>query len=317
MSLLDPDWIRGADAGDFWIFAAVLCTAAVAGFFGLWRFYLRLQLVEDTPRSLIRSAAQGYVKLSGTSLLMPGEPILGPLTRMRCVWWSYKVERYVHSGKNSHWETVKSDVSGELFLIDDGSGQCVVDPDQAEVYPAVREVWYGHSAWPEGGPALGGSRIGADYRYSEERMLEGGTLYALGYFHTQGPITAADIDEDVRQQLVAWKKDQTWLLRQFDANHDGQVDMQEWEAARQEARRLVLERERDNLQRPPINVLGRTLPQDGRSFILSTLPQKKLETRLRLYAVACLLLFFSAGAAATYVLQVRLSEPPAGAHVSP
>lgn len=317
MSLHDPDWIRGLPADDFWFYTAIACAAAIAAFLGVWRFYRRLQLVEDTPQSLIRSAAQGYVELSGKSLLMPGEPILGPLTRQRCVWWSYKIERYVRSGRSSHWETLKSDISGELFLIDDGSDRCVVDPDQAEVYPSTKDVWYGDGAWPEGGPALGGSRLGAKYRYSEERMLEGGTLYALGYFHTQGPITAADIDEDVRQQLVSWKRDQAWLLRQFDTNHDGQVDQQEWEVARQEARRLVLERERENLQRPPVNVLSMTPPQDGRSFILSTLPRKKLETRLRLYAIGCLLLFFCAGAAATYLLQARLSDPPARTQMSP
>jgi hypothetical protein len=78
---------------------------------------------------------------------------------------------------------------------------------------------------------------------------------------------------------------------------------------------LVLEREREALQRPPVNVLG--LPPDGRAFILSTLPQQGLETRLRLYVGACLLAFFCAGALGTYLVDVRLSTPPAGSHVSP
>lgn len=306
MSLIDPDWVRHAHADEFWFWTLMLCGAALAAFFGVWRFYRRLQLVEDTPQSMVRSAAQGYLELAGVGKLMPGEPILGPLTRLRCVWWSYKVERYMHSGRSSHWQTLKSEISGELFLMDDGTGQCVVDPDGAEVYPAAKDVWYGSSDWPESGPALGGSRFGADYRYTEERMPEGGQIYALGYFHTQGPPSAGDIDEDVRQQLAAWKKDQEWLIRQFDTNRDGQVDQQEWEAARQEARRLVLERERQNLNRPPLNVLSRTPLHDGRAFILSTLPRKKLETRLRLYALACLIVFFLAGAVSVWLLQVRL-----------
>ena len=304
MSLLDPDSLRGIDPGHFWIFTAVVWAAAVAAFFSGWRSFSRLQLVEDTPKSLIRSAAQGYVELAGTSRLMPGEPILAPLTRMRCVWWSYSVEEHVGAGKSSHWQTISDGTSGELFWLEDATGRCVVDPDKAVVYPSAKDVWYGSSATPEGGPHMGGMHLGGRYRYTERRMLEGDPLYALGYFHTQGPVSAGDIDEEVRQQLAAWKQDQAWLIQHFDTNHDGVVDQQEWEAARQEARRLVLEQERDNLKRPPVDVLGR--PPDGREFILSTLPQKKLETRLRVYALACLLSFICAGALGTYLVGVRL-----------
>ena len=305
MPLFDPDWIRHADAGHFWIFTAAIGAVSLAGFFGIWRNYRRLLLVEDTPKSLIRSAAQGYVELEGEARLMPGAPIIAPLTRASCLWWSYRIEQYVRSGKSSHWKTIKSEISPGLFLIVDDTGQCVVDPDHALVYPSAKNVWYGNDSWPDAGPAMGAMRIGSSYRYTEERMHDQDWLYALGYFHTQDPVSDADIDEEVRQQLLAWKKDQAWLIQHFDTNHDGQVDMQEWDAARAEARRLVLEQERENMQRPPVNVLNR--PPDGRDFILSTLPQPNLESRLRLYALGCLLLFFCAGALAAYLLSVRLS----------
>lgn len=305
MSLLDPDLIRSAAAGRFWPAAAAVWGVCLGGFFLGWRFFRRLQVVQDTPKSLIRSAAQGYVELSGLSRLMPGDPILGPLTRMRCVWWSYSVEEHVGSGKNSRWERVSNGKSGELFHIEDSTGRCVIDPDHAVVYPSAKNVWYGSSASPDTAPNMGMGSFGGRYRYTEARIDEGAPLYALGYFHTQGPISAGDIDDEVRQQLAAWKKDQAWLIRHFDANHDGQVDPQEWEAARAEARRLVLEQERDNLKRPPVDVLGR--PPDGREFILSTLPRGKLEARLRLYAAVCLLGFICAGALGTYLVQVRLS----------
>ena len=308
--LLDPDLIRGASVEHFWLLVAGISATSIVCFFAGWRFFRRLQLVEDTPKSLVRSAAQGYVELSGVSRLMPGDPILAPLTRMPCVWWSYSGDEHVGSGKNSHWQTVSKETSGELFWLEDSTGRCVVDPDKALVYPSAKDVWYGSSATPEGGPHLGGVHLGGRFRYTERRMLEGDPLYALGLFHTQGPVSAGDIDEEVRQQLAAWRQDQAWLIQHFDANHDGQVDQQEWEAARAEARRLVLERERDNLKRPPVDVLG--CPRDGREFILSTLPQKKLETRLRLYAAVYLLCFLGAGALGTYLVDVRLTSP--GAH---
>ena len=313
LSFLDPGWIRAADPGDFWLSASIIWALAFFSAFLAWRSFRRLQAVEDTPRSLIRSAAQGYVEFAGTGRLMPGEPILAPLTRRRCLWWSYRIEEYVGSGRNAHWSNIRNEVSGELFLVDDGTGQCVIDPDKAEVIPSAKDVWYGSSAIPEGGPGLS---QGSGYRYTEERMHEDDPICALGYFHTQGPVSSADIDEEVRQQLVAWKQDQAWLIQHFDSNHDGQVDQQEWDAARQEARRLVLEQERENLKRPPVNVLSR--PADGRDFILSALPRKKLEARLRLYVAAGLLCFFCAGALGTYALSVRLTHAPAaGIQIAP
>lgn len=301
--MIDPGWVREADAGHFWLFAGLTWSACVAGFAGTWHFSRRLRLVEDTPESLIRSAAQGYVELQGHARLMPGDPIIAPLTRQSCAWWRYTIERYSRSGRSSHWTTVERGTSDGLFLIDDGSGQCVVDPDGAVVYASSKDVWYGDTPMPEGGPGLGKFAIGSSYRYTEERMHDGDFLYALGQFHTQGPASGADIDEEVRRQLAAWKRDQAELLRRFDVNHDGQVDIQEWDAARAEARRIVLEQERQSLQRPPVNILGRD--PDGRDFVLSTLPQNSLEWRLRLYAAGCLAAFLLAGAFGTWLLNAR------------
>ena len=58
------------------------------------------------------------------------------------------------------------------------------------------------------------------------------------------------------------------------------------------------------MQRPPVNVLSRA--PDGRDFILSTLPQKNLEWRLRLYVFGCLVVFLAGGALGTWLLDVRL-----------
>ena len=300
LSFLDPVWIRATGPGEFWFVAAVLWSLAVFALAHGLRHWLRLRAIADIPRSLIRSAAQGQVELEGQAKLMPGPPIVAPLSGMRCLWWSYTI----HGPSNStgSFEGLESDASGELFLLDDGSGQCVIDPDGAEVYASVTDVWHGATPTPEGGPHMS---AGGGYTYTEHRINEGDALRAQGYFHTQGPVSSADIDEEVRQQLAEWKRDQTWLIQHFDANHDGQVDQQEWEAARQEARHLVLERERENLKRPPVNVLGRA--RDGRALVLSTTPRQKLRARLQLHMWAGLLAFICLGAAATHMLSVRFS----------
>lgn len=310
--LLDAQQIRDMEPGHFWILTLAVWAVALAAFVAAFYFLRRLRIMEDTPKSAIRSAAQGYVELQGSCRLMPGEPIIAPLTQQRCVWWAYQIEEHVGSGKNARWQTVRSEKSSELFLVADETGQCVVDPDHAEVYPSASQTWYGSTEIPEGGPNMGGYAlgIGARYRYVEKRVHESDPLYALGFFHTQGPVSQGDINEEVRVLLVKWKQDQAWLKQHFDKNHDGQVDDQEWEAARQEARRIVMEQEREAMARPPVNMLSK--PQDDRPFILSTIPQKRLESRMRIYVVACLLLFFLGGSFGTYILDVRLSATPAG-----
>jgi hypothetical protein len=305
---LDAHWIVAAGPGDFWLSAGIALLLTLAGLAGFLLFLRRLSFVKDTPQSLIRSAAQGYVELQGACRLMPGAPIIAPLTRQPCVWWSYSIEQKHEHGNNSNWRTVQHATSDDLFYIEDGTGHCAVDPEHAVVYSSIKQVWYGNSEWPEGGPALGKLGIGAGYRYCEHRIESDDPLYALGYFHTQGPVGMGEINEEIRQLLVEWKQNQAALIQRFDANHDGRIDQAEWDAAREEARKEILAQEREAMSRPPINVLSR--PPDGRPFILSTTPQQKLETRLRLYIAASLLAFFVAGAVSARMLTVRLAYAP-------
>ncbi|MGH8400725.1 MAG: GIDE domain-containing protein [Gammaproteobacteria bacterium] len=308
---LSAHWITGADPGDFWFTAGIAILLAVSGFIGIFVFLRRLRFVEDTPKSLIRSAAQGYVELNGRCQLMPGEPIIAPLTERPCVWWSYSIEQKKSAGNNRvTWSTIQHRTSDDLFFIEDGTGHCAVDPDHAVVYPSIKQIWYGDTEMPEGGPAIGRLGVTSSYRYSESRIESDDTLYALGYFHTQGPAGMGEINEEIRQLLVEWKHDQAALLRRFDTDHDGQIDQTEWDAAREEARKEVLAEERAAMSRPPMNILSR--PRDGRPFLLSTEPQTRLETRLRMYIAICLFGFFIAGAVSARMLTLRFeSVPPA------
>ena len=304
---LNAHWIVNAQADDFWFAAATAIVIALVGFVGIFVFLRRLRYIEDTPKSLIRSAAQGYVELQGRSRLMPGEPIIAPLTQSKCVWWTYKIEQKNQTGNNNRsWRTVQHATSDDLFFIEDYTGHCAIDPEHAVVYPSAKDVWFGNSEMPEGGPKLGTMRISADYRYSESRIDSDDQLYALGYFHTQGPVGMGEINEEVRQVLVEWKQNQAALIARFDTDHDGKISQQEWDAARAEARKEVLANEREAMQRPPMNVLSR--PPDGRPFILSTKPQKKLEGRMRLYIGACVLAFFISGSFSVRMLTVRLDH---------
>lgn len=315
-ALIPPEWARRVidlAPAEFWLGAGLLLALTLAAFYAIFHFLRRLRHIEGTPTSKIRSAAQGYVELDGVGRLLPGQPIRAPLTGVICTWYTFKVEERVETadhrgGRRQSWRTLRDGTSDDLFLLLDDTGECVIDPDGAEVIPAITEVWYGKTPEWSMGMAQPRNRfgVGARYRYTEKRMHPDDPLYALGMFRTLGGSQELpNTHEEVRQLLAHWKRDQAALHQRFDANGDGVLDVREWEQVRQEARREVLREQRTRAGQPAQHLLTR--PEDGRPYLLSVLPQHQLVGRLRAYAVAAVLVFLLGGAAATWFISVRLA----------
>lgn len=249
---------------------------------GLERF-LRLQarrrVMEDTPTSRIRSATQGYVELIGMARLMDGPPILSPLTHTECVWWRFKVERREEDDRHSRWTIVRKGTSTSLFLLDDGTGECVIDPDGAIVEPAFRRTWLGATPQPGGETTAPWMNVG-DYRYTEELILVGEQLYTLGWFTSVDGLQPS-VQERTREIVMAWKYD-PGVRQGFDANGDGRLDESEFAALREAAQRHAQDIQREQSLLPQTHVL-RADPQ-GRPFLLSTHDPQQLARRLHLHA---------------------------------
>mgnify|MGYP006966890906 CR=1 FL=1 len=75
-------------------------------FYLCFRYLYRYGVIEDTPTSKIRSAAQGYTELEGTANLLPGEPVYAALTQQLCPWFDYKIEK-----RTSHYSHGKRHTS--------------------------------------------------------------------------------------------------------------------------------------------------------------------------------------------------------------
>jgi hypothetical protein len=222
-------------------------TAAAAVF--LWRAvraWRENRLVEDTAASRIRSAAQGYVELTGHGLALPKAQGTAPLTGLPCTWWRYKIEERSSNGRSRSWTTIDSGTSESAFLLDDGTGQCIIDPRGAEVFPQSSSVWYGPTEWPQvripdGQGFLGklaDALIPSDrYRYTEYRLHEHETVCALGAYRTLGGVSVENPERAVAELLREWKQDQKSLLARFDTNHDGVLESDEWDRARAASRR--------------------------------------------------------------------------------
>lgn len=316
IALLAPatNWAKHSPGDDFWTFAIILVTLTVGGFIGAFYFFLRKRIIEDTPTSKIRSAAQGYVELSGIGKLMEGSTITGPLTGIPCTWYHYTIEEHRSSGKNSHWVTVEKEISDSLFLLVDDSGEVVIDPEKANVTPSTTDVWYGHSRHPKPRGNRDGtikkkgffSSMGR-YCYTEERMHPDDPLYAIGLFDTVGGTGSEfNIDGDVGALLREWKKNSEQLLTRFDENKDGQIGIEEWQKTRATALKQVQNQHAEQKAAAPVHVLGKTC-DSRRPYLLSALPQSDLLKRYSWYSTGLIVTFFVAGMIAAWMIGIRLS----------
>jgi E3 Ubiquitin ligase len=292
----------------FWLIVAALAAAAAYSFWYAFKAWAKNRVIEDTPTSRVRSAAQGYVEISGLSVLPPNCHNEAPLTRIPCAWWRYKIEERRSAGRSRSWFTIQGDTSTEPFLLDDGTGQCLIDPRGAEVFPGASNVWYGPSEWPEVRIPDGTGILGrlADalltdkYRYTEYRLQAREHVYAIGAFRSLGGAGAEDTETAAANLLHDWKKDQAALLARFDTNHDGTLSAAEWEQARAAARRQVLDGRAAEVRPPSVNVLGD--PTDGRAFLLAASDGETLARRFRRRAVAGIGGFVGSCAALTWML---------------
>ena len=270
-----------ADPIGFWVFA--LAAAVIAGLvlrLGLRAFW-RLRLIADTPTAKIRSAPQGYIELSG-QVLPHRDLVQAALTRLSCVWYRFKIEEKRGSGKNSHWATVESGEADRPFLLDDGTGRCLVEPSGAELHCRAEDTWYGSSRTAPRRREQGWLHWGGRFRFSEERIHDRDPIYLLGRFET--PRRGAEEKERMARGLLStWKRDPARMAG-FDKDGDGEISLEEWDGARAKAASLA-ERSESRLQAaPPLSRVGRT-SDPRRPFLIATIEANSLLRRLRLHAI--------------------------------
>ncbi len=260
---------------------------AALGFFAWLRAYRRYRAIVDTPRSRIASASQGYVELQGRATLFGPSDGIGFAWTPPAVWLRYAVYR-LRGGRHL---LVESGQSASVFVLEDDSGKALVDPEEAEVVSSRR-------FHEERG----------DFIYRGEYIAPGDTLYALGQLATEGgDHQPHDPAGDVASMLGNWKRDRPFLLAHYDRDGDGEIDIEEWQAARRDAEKTVAAKLRaeGHLLNPVRHRLGAS--HGWRPYLLGTVPEARLATRFRRWAVAHLMLFLLAGIATVLLAQ---SAPP-------
>ena len=260
----------------------VVCALVAALALLAWRGTLRRShAMDDTPTSKIASGAQGFVELQGRGQALDGAPLLSPLNQLPCLWYRYKIERK----RGNDWKTEEQHSSSALFVLDDGSGHCTVDPEGAEVSPQHTETW-----------------TRGEQRYTQSVLLAHERLYVLGEFRSH---SGTDLTLDARQDLIArlneWKQDMPTLLQHYDRNHDGELDLDEWEQVRHDAQQGIAQEHAVLRATPQSHHIGR--PGNGQPFLISSLPPERLGRRLRWWAYGHASVFVAALAGLGWSLQ--------------
>lgn len=263
-----PAWAIG--------FGALLAT----GLYGWLRALGTSRTITDTPTSRIASAAQGYVELHGRGRPLDGTPLRSPVNGLPVLWYRVRTERRDSDGK---WRHVSTDESDASFLIEDPSGVCAVDPEGADLLVRRCETF----------------RI-EDHRYTQWCLITGDRIYALGEFTTLGSVSPDfDIARQMRELLDHWKSDRKQLLARFDLDGNGEIDLQEWELARQQARREVIKTRDEVMAAPEAHVLRK--PGANRLFLISDLDPADLARRYQRWSWFHLSVFLGTAAAGAWL----------------
>jgi hypothetical protein len=237
---------------------------AIVSILAWFASYRRSNTIADIATSRIGSAAQGYVELYGLASVNLENLIISPLSGISCIWFRYKV--YSKDNSDREWREVSSNVSETTFEISDGTGKCQVDPDFAEVISPDKKVSY-HGI----------------YKHVEELLFAGGNIYVLGEFSTIGGASSVlSMRDDVRDLLAEWKKDPTQLKNRFDLGGNGEIDVLEWEQARQAAIKEVEKLHQEIRAESAVNVIR--APKDHRLFLISSMSPQKLRQRYQLWS---------------------------------
>lgn len=197
---------------------------------GLYNFRKKRR-IEDAARIDIGSAPQGLVELEGFA--WPAKDSLVAVCGRRVVYYEYKVQEYVSSGKRSSWETRYSYEYSHPFYLMDHSGVCLVDPqgvklnlkeqitelkDYAEDIEGLRR-----SINLQVNSGFFGKLFSGTYRLVEGKIYIGSPVYVHGSLKSlnQNEVNIPGDYSKFIDQMKSIKKNLVYKMLSFDKNKDG------------------------------------------------------------------------------------------------
>ncbi|PCI54025.1 MAG: hypothetical protein COB34_08015 [Methylophilaceae bacterium] len=235
----------------------LLLLALFAFAFNLWRYLA----IAKAPVSTIAAAAQGYIELNGVATKEP--PIKSPLHGVPCVW--FRSWAYARDHKNL-WRLVDYRQSDAVFQLEDDSGACTVNPHGAEVVHMLKKTSNKHN-----------------HRYVEEYLPANKPLYLIGHLDTRHHFNSEEsIKKDMGKLIGDWKANPTKMMFRFDLDRNGEIDQDEWEKARSQAREEVVRQQMNQAHTGSFEI---TEPSNGQLFLLSGMSPDFIRTSYRCWVI--------------------------------
>ena len=262
----------------------IFILVAAISLFLTFRYFNLARHLQNIPRSKIRSAPQGYIEIIGKARLAVPIPFYVPELKHPCVWFECSY-RQGHDDSS----TVVFKRSASSFLVDDGTGVCRIDPHDMRIETRSEKT---HQF----------NKIGLDAReglISTRWIGVGDVVQAYGKFNTLSADWRQQKKDMIKQRLSALKKDAA-LMHRFDTDADGDVDLAEWERAREavinDVEAHFSEKQKELAGKDAIHVLRP--PDDARMpYLVSNRDEIQIMGRYRLYALGWLILFLGSLAA--------------------
>jgi hypothetical protein len=214
--------------------------------------YWRLLRMHEAPVSTIAAAAQGYVELYGKA--SAEKDLRTPYHGIPCVWyraWVYANQQNPRGAEHfSNNRLLEYAESQSTFILEDESAQCVIDPKGAEV------IYYEARTWRKN-----------NHRYVEEYLPTDQPIYVIGQLDTRKDILhPSALNQAVSARLKDMKSRPQQLLNQYDHNLNREIDMDEWERARQD---VIHQVKSEHAMQAHTGSFVLSKPTDGHMFLIS------------------------------------------------
>jgi hypothetical protein len=184
----------------------------------------------------------GTVEVAGSAEM--AQPLQDPIFKLDCVYFQIKVEEKIGSGKSSRWVTLHQNSSDAVpFRLKDDTGKILVLPGGADLR-CEKDINVTTGGLPLSASKqdpvdqfLGTfSRANGTLRLQAVILREHEPLYVLGWAAPmEDPMTLREkIAHRAKKSLVEAArrlKGDPEKMKALDANQDGAVDTQEWDAA--------------------------------------------------------------------------------------
>jgi hypothetical protein len=261
-----------------WASWGTVTYASATGFL-IWLRALRYsRLIGDIPTSRVATAAQGYIELCGRAAQFEDQQAKS-VAGLPVLWFRREYAERSDSPNryaipfNLFYTPTETEESQTPFAIDDGTGVACILPHGAEIICEREDVRYNDNR-----------------RVTEELILPGDSLYVIGDFstHTLQP----PLDELAYERTRQWERNPA-RRRMFDMDKDGRLSQAEWLAMHEAAKIAVLSDSNPGHPEGAKHLIFE--PNDGRAFLISSVPPERLAGRYRFYLVIGLVLFLGGG----------------------